>query len=496
MTILKNHMRKNIKKYKLDVEKLYDSGALFLLKIFKISGYEAYLVGGCVRDLLLGKKPNDWDITTSAQPKEICGIMNKFNVKIFNNSGIKYGTISAIIDSKVYEITTFRKDIYGKDSHLPRKVIFTKSLKEDLSRRDFTVNAIASDIEGCLYDYFGGQFDLEKNILKTVGDPRKRFCEDALRLFRACRFLGQLNFNADEELIKAMPYAFSRVSGLSLERVKSEINKLLLSEFPSKGFDLMVKTRLNETRCRIKKNGVFYEVDILPELTHLVDLPQMKKYHRYDVWKHSLVTMDASLPLLVNRWASLLHDIGKGIPGVRAVDGEKITDYNHDVKGAEITRQLFIRWEMPKDFTERVFWIVRNHMKFHFFVNNHEANRVRWIRRLVKSGDFKNQKDLNEAFLQILDVCKSDVISCGKSFENTKEHFKFYKDVKKIIFSIPISTKDLKLNNDIINALKPCIGNGLNKLLERVQNGTLNNDSESLFNAAKRYRRRQISENT
>lgn len=483
------------KKIKLN-SKLYDKNAMHLLELLNGSGYEAYLVGGCVRDLLLYKKPNDWDIATSAKPEEVCKLLLKNNINIFNNGGISYGTVSAIINSDIYEITTFRKDVYGSDSHIPEKIIFSKNLEDDLSRRDFTINAIASDIYGNIYDYFNGQKDLKNGELKAIGDAEKRFCEDSLRLFRACRFLGQLNFKASYEMVEAMPYAFFRVSGLSLDRVKKEINKLILSDYPSLGFELMVKTHLNETFCRVKENRKYEQIAILPELTHLVNLPQMKEFHKYDVWKHSLVTMDASLPFLINRWAALLHDVGKGVSGVRVVNGTKITDYNHDIKGSEMVESLFNRWRMPEYFIKRVAWIVANHMKFHFFVNYSEPNKEKWIRKLAKSKMFKTQNELNEAFLQLLDVCKSDVVGCGKPIKNTENHVKFYEEIKKIIFTVPISKKELKLNSNIVNILKPFVGKGLENLLERVQNGTLNNNSDDLYRAAKRYRRRQISEDT
>lgn len=489
-----NITNKNI--YKLNLKEKYDSNAVFLLEIIEKSGYEAYFVGGCVRDLLLNKKPSDWDITTSAMPDKIVEILHNFNVKTFDNAGMKYGTVSAIINEKIYEITTFRRDIYGQNSHLPDKVLFTENLKEDLSRRDFTINAMASDRNGNIYDYFGGQSDLQRKILKTVGDSEKSFCEDALRLFRACRFLGQLNFEPDNDLISAMPYAFYRVSGLSLERVKREINKLVLTDYASKGFDLMVRTKLNETRCSVKENGKSKEIDILPELSHLVDLPQMKEFHRFDAWKHSLVALDSSKPLLINRWAAFLHDIGKGMPGIRAVDGNKITDYNHDVKGSEMVEALFTRWKMADFSIKRISWLVRNHMKFHFFANNSNANRIRWVRRLAKSGQFENQKDLNEAFLQLLDVCKADIIGCGKDIKNTEGHLLFYNEIKNIIFKIPVSKKELKINKDIIKALEPFVGEGIKNLFERVQNGTLNNSNLALYKAALRYRRRQRNENT
>lgn len=226
-------------------------------------------------------------------------------------------------------------------------------------RRDFTVNAMAVDADGVIYDYFDGVSDLDRKRLRTVGESSKRFSEDALRLFRACRFLGQLDFMADRSLIDGMPSAFERVKGLSLERVESEIDRLIVTPHAARGFDLLVRTGLNECFCHATEYGKETEIAILPELSHLVGLPQQKEFHKFDGWYHTLAVLDASKPLLINRWAALLHDVGKGMPGVRGIHKGRLTDYGHDKKGAEMTRALLKHWKRPKALFNRVTWLVR-----------------------------------------------------------------------------------------------------------------------------------------
>lgn len=179
-----------------------DQGALLILRALEKEGFEAYIVGGSVRDLLLGKIPHDWDITTSARPDEVISCAEKNEWKIMNHGGYRFGTVVIAWNGNIYEVTTFRREFYGLASHKPQEIYFAETLKEDVSRRDFTVNAMAMDADGVIYDYFGGVSDLERRILRTVGVAEERFREDALRSFRACRFLGELDFVADQEIVR------------------------------------------------------------------------------------------------------------------------------------------------------------------------------------------------------------------------------------------------------------------------------------------------------
>ena len=200
-----------------------DGGALFVMQSLIRAGHEAYLVGGCVRDLAMGLLPHDWDITTSARPEETAAALTAAGARAVDGGGRRFGTVIAVYGGRNYEVTTFRSEMYGEDAHRPETVAFADTLREDLSRRDFTVNAMALGADGTFYDEFGGLRDLSAKKLRTVGQAEERFREDALRLFRACRFLGQLDFMADASLVEGMEGAFPRVAGLSLERVKAEV---------------------------------------------------------------------------------------------------------------------------------------------------------------------------------------------------------------------------------------------------------------------------------
>ena len=468
-----------------------DKGALAILRALEEDGKEAYVVGGCVRDLFMGRTPNDWDITTSARPEETMAVAENCGWKAVDGGGRRFGTVIIVLDGRNYEVTTFRKEFYGADSHRPESVSFAETLKEDVSRRDFTVNAMALDSHGMLYDFFGGLKDLGNKKLRTVGDSAQRFREDALRLFRACRFLGQLDFMADESLVDGMKEAYPRVSGLSLERVRDEIDKLIVSPHAARGFDLMVRMGLNETSCRLKVNGEYKEIPILPELSHLVGLPQQKEFHKFDGWYHTLAVLEASKPVLLNRWAALLHDVGKGMPGVRAIRKGRYTDYGHDTKGAEMARDILIRWQRPARFTNHVVWLVENHMKFHYFANFEEANAVKWVRTLAREKAFPSSRELSEAFEEMTDLGNADIIGCGRPLSATEGHTAFGRYMQDLAMTIPVSYHELNYDKEVPKVLEGHAADGMANLLLRVQNGDLENTPEALYDAARRYVRRR-----
>lgn len=471
-----------------------DEGALSILSAFRREGKEAFVVGGCVRDLLMGRIPNDWDITTSARPEETMAIAGRQGWKAVDGGGRRFGTVIVVVYGQNYEVTTFRREVYGQDSHRPEEISFSDTLKEDVSRRDFTVNAMALDRDGVLYDYFDGLSDLEHKRLRTVGNAADRFQEDALRLFRACRFLGQLDFMADSSLVEGMKSAFPRVSGLSLERVRDEVDKLIVTSHAARGFDLMVRTGLADCSCRAKEKGIFTDIPILPELSHLVGLPQQKEFHKYDGWYHTLAVLEASKPVLVNRWAAFLHDVGKGMPGIRAVRKGKLTDYGHDTKGAEMARGILTRWKRPTPFTDRVVWLAENHMKFHYFANVPEADGLKWIRSMARNKVFSSSRDMAEAFVQMTDLGNADIIGCGKELSDTEGHSAFGRYMEKLALSMPVSTHELHYGKEVPEALGPYVAEGMQNLLLRVQNGNLENTPEVLHEAAIRYKRRRDNE--
>ncbi len=471
-----------------------DAGALSVLRVLADAGHEAYLVGGCVRDLAMGLVPHDWDITTSARPEETAQALTAAGVRAVDGGGRRYGTVIAVRDGVNYEVTTFRREVYGADAHRPASVTFADTLREDLARRDFTVNAMALGADGVLHDDFGGMKDLAAKRLRTVGDAAERFQEDALRLFRACRFVGQLDFLADRSLVEGMEAAFPRVSGLSLERVKSEVERLLVTPHAARGLDLLVRSGLCGCSCRVRENGQDTAVAVLPELSHLVDLPQMKEFHRYDAWYHTLAVVEAAPAERIARWAALLHDVGKGMPGVRRVEGAKITDYNHDRVGAEMARTLLRRWRFPEKEVHLITWLVENHMKFHYFANVEEADVVKWVRHLAMHREFPSQAALIEAICEMTALAKADIIGCGRPLSATEGHEAFGRCMADVAASIPVTTGELHYDGRTIEALGPAAAEGMQNLLRRVQNGELENGPEPLYRAAVRFRKRHSHE--
>ncbi len=254
-------------------------------------GYEAYAVGGCVRDSLLGRVPNDWDITTSATPQEIKAVFRRTV-----DTGIKHGTVTVLLGKEGYEVTTFRIDGEYSDHRRPDGVTFTRELSEDLLRRDFTINAMAYNDETGVVDLYGGTEDLENGIIRCVGNPDERFDEDALRIMRAVRFAAQLDFSIDEATRDAAEKHALDLKNVSAERIETELTKLLVSGHPEKILDM-------------------YEMGItaivLPEFDRMIETPQNTPYHIYDVGRHTVEVIKNVPATKVMRYAALLHDTGK-----------------------------------------------------------------------------------------------------------------------------------------------------------------------------------------
>ena len=279
-------------------------------------GFEAYAVGGCVRDCLLGKKPNDWDITTSATPIQVKSLFRRTI-----DTGIQHGTVTVMLGSEGYEVTTYRIDGAYEDARHPKEVTFTASLEEDLKRRDFTINAMAYNDDSGIVDLFGGLSDLDKGIIRAVGDPYDRFDEDALRILRAVRFAAQLDYAIDEKTLEALKKLAQNLTKISAERIRTELQKLLVSGHPEKMLTLY------ETGV----SGV-----ILPEFDLMMKTGQNTPHHMYSVGIHTIealknsVAFDDSLyedDIKNLRLTMLFHDCGK--PAARTVDetGRDLIEY-------------------------------------------------------------------------------------------------------------------------------------------------------------------------
>lgn len=317
-----------------------------LAKVFAHDGYKLYLVGGAVRDQLLGKPVKEWDATTEALPQEIERILRSAGAKDIGTIGKQFGTITARFHGEQIEITTFRGEQYRDDSRKP-VTNFSATIAEDLSRRDFTINAIAFDVASSkLIDPYDGQADLAAKVVRAVGRPAARFHEDPLRMLRAIRFAVSLGFAIEDETKKAITDERDRAGMLSPERVAQETDKILLSDTPSRAIELLVESGL-----------INY---LLPELLPSIDLEFDPSEHK-DIYHHILQVLDQTPPSLALRWCALLHDIAK--PQTREKIGGEFHFLGHENVGAKIARSVLRRLHYSNEFTDYVVGLVRLHQR-------------------------------------------------------------------------------------------------------------------------------------
>jgi putative nucleotidyltransferase with HDIG domain len=316
-------------------------------EIFSRQGKQVFLVGGAVRDLFRGKKPQDWDLSTDARPEEVMRLFRRVIP-----TGIKHGTVTVLYKGRSLEVTTFRTESDYQDGRRPERVDYAATIEEDLSRRDFTMNAIALDLKnGRVVDPFGGREDIRAGRIRCVGKSGERFSEDGLRPLRAVRFAAQLAFSVDEAALEAIPGALQTTAKVSAERIREELDKILASPRPSTAFRLMEQTGLL---------GL-----LLPELAACRGVEQ-KGFHRFDVLDHSLLACDYaaregfSRPLTL---AALFHDIGK--TPTRKLEGGIWTFYRHEEESARIAEEVLRRYRYPNAVIDTVKHLIGNHM-FHY----------------------------------------------------------------------------------------------------------------------------------
>jgi len=425
------------------------------------AGFESYLVGGCVRDFLLEKNPKDWDLTTSAKPEEIQKI---FPESIYEN---KFGTVAIKTDSKnpilkIVEATTFRKEGKYTDKRHPDEITFAKNIEEDLSRRDFTINALALDISGKkrkIVDPFGGEKDLEKKIIRAVGNPKERFEEDALRLMRAVRFAAQLGFSIEKETLQAIKEKSGLIEFVSEERIRDEFVKLLMTE------------RAHEGVQQLQKTGLLKH--IWPELVNGIDVTQ-NKHHIYTVYEHNIRSFEYAVkknfPLHI-RVASLLHDVAK--PQSKRGEGLNCTFYGHQILGERMALKMLDKLRFPKEITEKVALLIREHM----FVYDPETVTLAGVRRLLSRVGTDNIDDL-------LKLREADRIGSGVP-KAQPYRLRYLKAMVEKVKTDPISAKMIKVNGtDVMKIAKiepsPKVGKLLAILLEEILENPKNNEKETL----------------
>lgn len=359
-----------------------------LAEAFGARQKQLYIVGGTVRDVLLKRgQSNDADLATDARPDEIKRIVAPTQPNAVVLVGERFGTVRLHYANDIIEITTFRSERYDPDSRKP-EVCFGDDLVEDLHRRDFTINALARHpLTGQIIDPFGGRQDLEAHVLRAVGDePEKRFTEDPLRLLRAVRFAAQLNFTIEARTTHAILQRAATLQKISRERIRDEMNKLLLSEHPALGLDLLVELGLMKW--------------IIPEVVELKGVSQQaqKGGHSKDVYAHVLRVVERSSPALPTRWSALLHDIAK--PRTRSVEDGKVHFFGHEEIGAHMTREILKRLHFDRDFIENVSRTVQLHMRANAYTTDWTDGAVR--RLMLDSG---------ESLEYLLDLSQADITS-------------------------------------------------------------------------------------
>ena len=437
-----------------------------ILEVLESSGFEAYIVGGCVRDSLLGRQPHDWDITTNAKPSNVINIFKETGFKVIE-TGLKHGTVTVMINNEGFEVTTYRIDGDYSDNRHPDKVEFTNNLKEDLSRRDFTVNAMAYNDENGLIDYFGGLIDLENSVIKCVRNAEARFKEDALRMLRAVRFSAQLGFKIENETSLAIQKNDKLIQNVSQERIQSELNKILISDNPN-----YIGRLYN------------YELldDIIPEYADCFECSQVNPYHIYNVGIHiekSLSFIESKLSL---RLTMLFHDMGK--PICKSTDELGINHfYAHAEKSSELAEIILKRLKYDNDTIDKVKVLVKYH--------DVEISSDKQIRRLLNKVGEENLKDL-------LKVREADIKAQNlQYYEKRHKEVLFLKDRLDYVIQENncFQLKDLAISGKDLISLGfeqgKEIGNRLNDLLDIVLDNPELNTKEYLIEYVNKMKERK-----
>lgn len=417
------------------------------------AGFEAYAVGGCVRDSILGRDPDDWDITTSAKPEEMKRLFPRTV-----DTGIKHGTVTALLGGEGFEVTTYRIDGTYEDGRHPSEVTFTANLKEDLLRRDFTINAMAYNERSGLVDLYGGLADIDKQVIRCVGDAVERFEEDALRMLRAVRFSAQLGYRIDEATGEAIKALAPNLQKISAERIRVELVKLVTSPHPDY---LRTAYELGIT------------AQVLPEFDLCMETPQRHKHHCYDVGEHILHSMLGVEPDKVLRLGMLFHDIGK--PQTLTVDPDGTThNKRHPFEGEKITRKVMRRLKFDNDTTDKVTKLVLYH---DYDIAPTEAGVRRAVNRIGE-----------DIFPMIFTVRRADIAAQSDYMREEKLAKVAY--IEKLYREVlarrdAVTLKDLAISgSDLIAMGMPSgrqIGETLSALLERVLDDPSLNTREILL---------------
>ena len=428
------------------------------INLLQSAGFEAYAVGGCVRDSLLGKTPNDWDITTSAKPENMKSVFADFHCI---DTGIKHGTVTVVIVGEPLEITTFRLDGEYEDNRHPKSVTFTSDLGADLGRRDFTVNAMAYSKMTGTVDLFGGQNDLKNKIIRCVGDPDRRFNEDALRILRALRFASALDFEIEEKTAQSLLKNRALLGNISEERIAKELLKLVCGK--------------GAKRILTDFAPVLFE--ILPELQPMYKNSHDNPHHCYDIYEHTLIAVESIDPEPTLRFAMLLHDFGK--PAVKKFDENGVAHfYGHQRISAEISAQILARLKVSNKFRDEILFLVSNHDRWELYENTEKMPRY-----LSKFG--------LDGVLNLLKVMRADVLAQSPEYRYRLDQIADAEEIAKNLAAQKpcLSLSELQINGrtlmDIGIPQGRKLGAVLAQLLDEVIDGVTKNTQEALTTRAR-----------
>jgi tRNA nucleotidyltransferase (CCA-adding enzyme) len=428
-----------------------------IISVLESNGHEAYAVGGCVRDCILGKVPHDWDITTSALPEQVKALFSRTF-----DTGIEHGTVTVLMHGEGYEVTTYRVDGKYEDGRHPKEVTFTASLEEDLKRRDFTINAMAYNDTKGLVDLFGGKSDLDSGIIRAVGNPTERFTEDALRMLRALRFSAQLGFEIEKDTYDAIKTLAPTLERISAERIQVEMVKLVTSDHPERIRDVY-ETGLTK---------VFF-----PEFDTMMECEQVNKHHQYSVGEHTIVSMGLVEPDKVLRLTMMLHDVAK--PVCKTTDEKGQNHFKlHPIEGEKMAKTVLRRLKFDNDTTDKVCNLVRNH-------DDRPEISPRNIRRMIIRVGQDN-------FDNLLAVKRADTLA--QSMYHREEKLQYIADLKAAFDEVVaagdcLSIKDLQINGkDLLDMGVPQgqrIGEVLKSIFDQVVENPELNQRETLLNMAR-----------
>lgn len=437
----------------------------FIINRLKENGYEAYAVGGCVRDSVLRRIPDDWDITTSATPNETKALFPRTF-----DTGIEHGTITVLVEKESFEVTTYRVDGEYEDSRHPKEVVFTRSLREDLLRRDFTINAMAYNEEEGLVDIFGGMKDLEQKMIRCVGNAQERFGEDALRILRAVRFAAQLGFEIEPDTMEGIRKLAPALANISAERIQVELIKMLVS--PNPGL-LKLAYELGITKI------------ILPEFDEMMHTEQETPHHMYSVGVHTLKAIEQVRADKVLRFTMLLHDVAK--PQMKTVDASGVAHFKmHDIKGAETAKKILKRLKFDNDTLGKVTKLIQ----YHDYRMPAQPKNVR--KAICKIGE--------ELFPYYLEVRKADTMAQSdymreEKLQNIVQIERCYQEVLAKKECVSLKTLAITGSDLIADGMQPGkqIGAVLQALLELVLEYPEYNEKEALLRRARELREKTLS---